>query len=462
MGADISVESVAGKLNRVGYEAFIQALRQAKSAGNRNIELGALVAASAAEGPHRPGADRRHFKLNRAKMLADVDRGGQRLPPATRRKCRAFPTQVADALDRGWHYATLLFGETQIRTGHVLVAMLKSLELRRALVNLSPEFAKIPVDEARRSTIARSGPNPRRATCARWTARASPPPAPRARPRAGRQGHDRARPLQPGPDRQGQDRRNGPDPRPRRGNPADRRRADAPAAEQPDPHRRSRRRQDRGRRGLRAAHRRRATCRRRCAGVKLCALDIGLMQAGASMKGEFEQRLRSVIDEVQSSPTPIILFIDEAHTLIGAGGAGRHRRRRQSAEAGAGARHVAHDRRDDLERIPPIFREGPGADPALPADPDRRARCRQGGDHAARPDRADGEAPQGAHLRRGDRRRRAICRTATSRRGNLPDKAVSLLDTACARVAISQTAKPAAIEDAEVAHRRAGAANAKR
>src|SRR4029077_16015260 len=55
--------------------------------------------------------------------------------------------------------------------------------------------------------------------------------------------------------------------------------------------------------------------------VRLCALDIGLMQAGASMKVEFEQCLRSVIDEVQSSPTPVILFIDEAHTLIGAGGA---------------------------------------------------------------------------------------------------------------------------------------------
>ena len=55
-------------------------------------------------------------------------------------------------------------------------------------------------------------------------------------------------------------------------------------------------------------------------GVRLCVLDVGLMQAGASMKGEFEQRLRSVIDEVQSSPMPIILFIDEAHTLIGAGG----------------------------------------------------------------------------------------------------------------------------------------------
>src|SRR5690606_23614575 len=54
--------------------------------------------------------------------------------------------------------------------------------------------------------------------------------------------------------------------------------------------------------------------------VSLLALDVGLLQAGASMKGEFEQRLRSVIDEVQASPRPIILFIDEVHTLVGAGG----------------------------------------------------------------------------------------------------------------------------------------------
>src|SRR5206468_854527 len=53
--------------------------------------------------------------------------------------------------------------------------------------------------------------------------------------------------------------------------------------------------------------------------VSLHALDIGLLQAGASMQGEFENRLRQVIDEVQASPKPIILFIDEAHTLIGAG-----------------------------------------------------------------------------------------------------------------------------------------------
>ncbi len=54
-------------------------------------------------------------------------------------------------------------------------------------------------------------------------------------------------------------------------------------------------------------------------GVELLSLDMGLLQAGASIKGEFERRLKGVIDEVKASPTSIILFIDEAHTLIGAG-----------------------------------------------------------------------------------------------------------------------------------------------
>ncbi|MER0237081.1 type VI secretion system ATPase TssH [Fulvimarina sp. MAC8] len=58
----------------------------------------------------------------------------------------------------------------------------------------------------------------------------------------------------------------------------------------------------------------------RLSGVRLLSLDLGLLQAGAGVKGEFERRLRGVIDEVKASPEPIILFIDEAHTLIGAGG----------------------------------------------------------------------------------------------------------------------------------------------
>src|SRR5436305_11433500 len=55
--------------------------------------------------------------------------------------------------------------------------------------------------------------------------------------------------------------------------------------------------------------------------VAVRTLDLGLLQAGAGVKGEFENRLKSVIAEVKASPKPIILFIDEAHTMIGAGGA---------------------------------------------------------------------------------------------------------------------------------------------
>src|SRR3954451_7017619 len=144
--ADISLEAVTGKLNRVGYEAFIQALRQAKSAGNRNLELGHWLLHMLQKDRADIAVTADHFKLDRARMIADVMRvvGGMR---KNETEMPGISTQVADALDRGWHYATLLFGETQIRTGHLLVAMLKSLELRRALINCSQEFAKIPVDE---------------------------------------------------------------------------------------------------------------------------------------------------------------------------------------------------------------------------------------------------------------------------------------------------------------------------
>src|ERR1700689_3413254 len=146
MGADINVESVAGKLNRIGYESFIQALRQAKSAGNRNIELAHWMLHLLQKDRTDLALTADHFKLDRAKLLADataVVNGFRK----NETEMPGISNQVADALDRGWHYATLLFGETQIRTGHLIVALLKSPELRRALVAVSPEFSKLPVDE---------------------------------------------------------------------------------------------------------------------------------------------------------------------------------------------------------------------------------------------------------------------------------------------------------------------------
>src|SRR5579862_271787 len=144
MGADISVEAVAGKLNRIGYESFLQGLRQAKSAGNRNLELAHWLLHILQKDRTDLALTADHFGLDRARLLRDAGA----LVNGFKKNETEMPgisNQVADALDRGWHYATLLFGETQIRTGHLVVAMLKSLDLRRALIAISPEFSKIAV-----------------------------------------------------------------------------------------------------------------------------------------------------------------------------------------------------------------------------------------------------------------------------------------------------------------------------
>ena len=131
--ADISLEAVTGKLNRVGYDAFIQALRQAKGAGNRNVELAHWLLHILQQERTDIALTADHFKLDRAKLLADIGK----VVDGFRKNETEMPgvsNTVIDVLDRGWHYATLFFGETQIRTGHVLVAALKSLDLRRALI----------------------------------------------------------------------------------------------------------------------------------------------------------------------------------------------------------------------------------------------------------------------------------------------------------------------------------------
>jgi type VI secretion system protein VasG len=184
-------------------------------------------------------------------------------------------------------------------------------------------------------------------------------------------------------------------------------------------------------------------------GVKLCVLDVGLMQAGASMKGEFEQRLRSVIDEVQSSPIPIILFIDEAHTLIGAGGqagTGDAANLLKPALARGTLRTIAattwSEYRQYIEKDPALTRR---FQPIMVNEPDVET--------AAIMLRGL-IAPMEKHHKVRVTDEAIVAAVNLSNRyipaRQLPDKAVSLLDTACARVAISQNAKPAAVEDAEV------------
>ena len=181
--------------------------------------------------------------------------------------------------------------------------------------------------------------------------------------------------------------------------------------------------------------------------VQLRTLDLGLLQAGAGVKGEFENRLKGVIDEVKKSPVPIILFIDEAHTLIGAGGAAGQgdaanmlkpalaRGELRTIAATTWAEYKKYFEKDAAlaRRFQVVKIEEPDDEMAI-----RMMRGMVGTlekHHSV--SILDEAVVESVKLSR---------RYLSGRQ--LPDKAVSLLDTACARVAIGQVAVPPAIEDA--------------
>jgi type VI secretion system protein VasG len=180
--------------------------------------------------------------------------------------------------------------------------------------------------------------------------------------------------------------------------------------------------------------------------VRLLSLDLGLLQAGAGIKGEFENRLKSVIDEVKSSATPIIVFIDEAHTLIGAGGAeGQNDAANllKPALARGEMRTIAAttwaEYKKYFEKDPALTRRFQVVKVEEPSETLAVAMLRGlvpvlEKHHKVR---ILGEALEAAA---------GLSHRYISGR-QLPDKAISLLDTACARVGISQAATPPAVED---------------
>ena len=180
--------------------------------------------------------------------------------------------------------------------------------------------------------------------------------------------------------------------------------------------------------------------------VTLRTLDLGLLQAGAGVKGEFENRLKSVIEETKASPKPIILFIDEAHTLIGAGGAAGQndaanllkpalaRGELRTIAATTWAEYKKYFEKDAAltRRFQPVKIEEPSEKVAIAMIRGLVSTLEH--HHKVRIlDEAVSEAV------------RLSARYIPARQ--LPDKAVSLIDTACARVAMTQNAVPAPIDD---------------
>lgn len=181
--------------------------------------------------------------------------------------------------------------------------------------------------------------------------------------------------------------------------------------------------------------------------VSVRSLDLGLLQAGAGIKGEFEQRLKSVIDEVKASPQPIIMFIDEAHTMIGAGGqAGQNdaanllkpalaRGELRTIAATTWAEYKKYFEKDAAlaRRFQVVKVEEPDEEKAIAMMRGLLGKMEE--HHNVRVlDEAIVECVK------------LSARYITGRQ--LPDKSVSVLDTACAKVAIGQGATPASVEDA--------------
>ena len=134
---------------------------------------------------------------------------------------------------------------------------------------------------------------------------------------------------------------------------------------------------------------------------RLVAMDMGAMIAGAKYRGEFEERLKAFLKEIVASEGKIILFIDELHTIVGAGAAEGATDAAQHAEAAAGARRAARHRRHHAGRIPQAHREGPRAGAPVPAGAGRRAERRGHHRHPARPQGALRGPPRRAHPGRG-------------------------------------------------------------
>jgi type VI secretion system protein VasG len=443
---EISRSALFGKLNPIVYKAIEGATVFCKLRGNPYVEMVHWIQQILSVQDTDLHRIARHFELDASKLASDITAALDRLPRGAT-SISDFAPVIEESIERAWVFSTLKFGESQVRSGHLLYGMLKTTTQRNVLFSISRQFERVKPDtlgddfdkilaQSPESVLASAdgsgiGGTPGEASGAMAPAAMGKQEA-LAKYSVDLTERARKGELDPIVGRDQEIRQV-----------VDvlmRRRQNNPILT--------------GEAGVGKTAVVEGFALRIVAGdvppqlrdVSLRTLDIGLLQAGASMKGEFENRLRQVIEEVQSSPKPIILFIDEAHTLIGAGGAagtGDAANLLKPALARGTLRTVAAttfaEYKKYFEKDPALTRrfqvvqvDEPSEEKAIlmmrgvasPLEKHHRVQIL---------DEAIDAAVRLSH------------RYIPARQ--LPDKSVSLLDTACARVAISQHAVPPEVDD---------------
>lgn len=440
--ADISRAALFGKLNPLAYRAIESATVFCKLRGNPYVELvhwlHQLLQLQDSD-LHRIV---KHFQLNPSTLARDVTTALDSLARGST-AVTDLSANVEEAVERGWVYASLSFGEAQVRTGYLVVGMLSERGLRNALMAISKEFDKLKpavLDEHFAEIVAGSPEDGLLPSDGFSLGQAAAPGEASAAIAPAAMGKQEAL-KKFTTDLTAQAREGKLD----------------PIIGRDDEIRQvvdilMRRRQNNpilvGEAGVGKTAVVEGFAQRIARGdvppalkdVQLRTLDVGLLQAGASMKGEFEQRLRAVIDEVQASPKPIILFVDETHALVGAGDAANLLKPAlaRGALRTVGATTFAEYKKY-IEKDPALTRRFQAVQVDEP-DEAKAVRMMRG---------VASTMEQHHRVQILDEALEAAVKLSHRYipARQLPDKSVSLLDTACARVAVSLHATPAEVDD---------------
>jgi type VI secretion system protein VasG len=444
---NFTAESLFGKLNKVAYRSIESATNFCKLRGNPQVELVHWIHQILQLQDSDLLRILRQFSCDSSRVAQGLMETLEQLPKGARTV--DFSDDLGEATEKGWMFATLKFGDNQVRSGYLLVGILNSPALKRALLKISSEFEKIKLESLTDNfaKIVAGSPEDGLTASDNFKLGSAGAPGEMSGAMAPAQLGKQEALKQFTVDLTEQARAGKIDPIVGR---------DMEIRQVVDIL--MRRRQNNpiltGEAGVGKTAVVEGFALKIAQGdvppplkdVTLRTLDVGLLQAGASMKGEFENRLRQVIEEVQASPKPIILFIDEAHTLVGAGGAagtGDAANLLKPALARGNLRTVAAttwaEYKKHIEKDPALTRRFQVVQVDEPSEDKAILMMRGVASTMEKHHRVQvlDEALEGAV--------RLSHRYIPARQ--LPDKSVSLLDTASARVAISQHAVPAEVDD---------------